>query len=233
LGLCWKLLTPPKPGKEQELETVERRLEHLWRQVDDASEDRRDRVLDIVRPQTEILEMQRRALSEQIDPCIVAGAPSLGIDPGAEAWLRDQKERWRELRIWPGTPPWPEFVAQYMAKFHGAYVVGASRDVMAIPRPEARVEVTGPYGLDASFFYALEDVDDELLDEAHRRHTAGQMLEFKDRLTTFLVEHEARLAGGDGKLLTGLIVCAANWLDYWGGNGFGFEPRIADDMTDD
>ena len=233
MSLYWKLLLPARAGQERELETVQREIDTLWNDYDDADEDDEPRLL----AEIEAAKQRRTALAQPPETLMrLAAAPRLGIDPRAEAWLREQREAFAESGAWTGTPPWDEFVAAYMTKAKGAFILQASNP-LAMPAIEAPTELTGPYGLDVSFLLALDNFDDELVSEAYDRHDAAAMLDYKDRLLVSIAD----VAGGepdeDSNLVIGLVVTTANWLAFWGEHGLGFEPIFdpsdEDDEADD
>lgn len=232
MALSWRLILPARPGQEREIETVRSRIEKLWDDFElaDAEDEAR------IEAEIETLQMRRRALSQPPETLMqLAGAPRLGIDPAAETWLRAQREDWAEAGTWNGTPPWEEFVAGYLDKHRGTYAISASR-LEAIPVPEAPIEVAGPYGLDVSYLESLEDIDPVLVSEAYESHDANAMLDYKERLLSLVAtELAVEPLVPDAKLVLGLAVCTANWLQFWGEHGIGFEPVHdgADDSDDE
>jgi hypothetical protein len=230
MELAWKLLLPARAGQERELETVHRRIDVLWEKFDDADEDEEPEIL----AEIERMKMQRQALSQSIElPMQLAGAPRLGIDPAAEAWLRRQRDAFAENGKWSGTPPWDDFVAAYVQRWKGGYILDASNP-LAVPWRSAPEDLAGPYAVDVSFLRMLDGLDQELIDEATTRHDAAAMLDYKERLLAAIapmaIEPELE---DDAKFVVGLIVSIANWLQFWAGHGFGFEPVNGDDATPD
>lgn len=226
MGLYWKLLPPARAGQERELEAVRQRAKLLRaarRDASDAAE------LARLAGELDVLETHRRALAQDDDAAMrAAAAPRLGIDPRAEAWLRDQREAFVEAGTWSGTPPWDAFVADYVRRGAGAYVIEASNP-LALPIPAAPVELTGPYGLDVSYLVHVGGFDDALVGEAFDDHDDAAMRDYESRLLASL----AALATDpdpdpDTKLFVGLVLATANWLAFWAGHGFAFAPIVDD-----
>lgn len=228
MSLYWKLLLPARAGHERELEQVQQQIDAKWSAYDDAGAQDEPRLLADI----DALKQQRGALSLPPETLMnIAGAPRLGIDPRAEAWLRAQRDAWAESGAWSGIPAWDDFVAAYMKKAHGAFILQAS-NVAAVPVIEAPTELTGPYGLDVSFLLALENFDEELVAEAYDRHDPAAMLAYKDRLLVAIADVAGGAPNEDSNLVLGLVVTTANWLAFWGERGLGLEP-IFDPSDDD
>lgn len=227
MSLYWKLLPPARAGHEQELESVQQEIDARWADYEDADAAGEPRLL------AEIDELKRKRAALALPPetmMNMASAPRLGIDPRAEAWLRGRREAFAESGAWSGTPAWDDFVAAYMKKAHGAFILQASNPA-AVPAVEAPTELAGPYGLDVSFLLALENFDEELVAEAYDRHDPAAMLDFKDRLLVSISEVARGEPDETSNLVIGLVVTTANWLAFWGEHGVGFEPVF--DAEDD
>ena len=220
MSLYWKLLLPARAGHESELATVQQQIDAKWNAYDDADADDEPALLADI----EALKKQRASLSLPSQTLMnIANAPRLGIDPRAEAWLRAQRDAWAESGAWSGTPAWDDFVAAYMKKAHGAFIVQASNPA-AVPVIEAPTELTGPYGLDVSFLLELENFDEELVAEAYDGHDSAAMLDYKDRLLVSIADVAGGTPDETSNMVIGLVVTTANWLAFWAEHGLGFEP---------
>lgn len=82
MSLYWKLLLPARAGQERELETVQRQIDALWNDYDDADEHDEPRLL----AEIEAAKQQRTALAQPPETLMrLAAAPRLGIDPAMPA----------------------------------------------------------------------------------------------------------------------------------------------------
>ena len=221
MGLDWHLTPPPLPTKEAAIARLDAQLAALWRRHDEAYDNDDDETRDKVMAEIERRLEQRSALFEKLDCAAVAGAPRIGVDPEALAFLRANEAVFRPHHHTEDLP-WDEHVAQLATKLHARYLTEASRDREALPMFPAGPSSTNRYDFRGQVMLELEPIlGKELLDEAGEPHDAAQCVDYAARIEQAISPHL------DDDKVERLVIAAqavAVWLRYWGERRMGFTP---------
>lgn len=216
MGLDWQLVSSaPRPGNEAAVSMIDATISALWASAVDGV------MYEWLSPQIDKLAEQRAALVEELDWHAIAGAPRVGIDPEALAFMLANEDIYRPYRR-ADDVPWPDALAGIMMKLHGKPVSEAARDRDALPMFAASAASTNRYDFRGQVIYELEPVlGRELAAEAAVPHSAPQCVDYAAR-----IEHAASRHVGTTKHEK-LVIAASGavaWLRYWGERKAGFWP---------
>jgi len=216
MGLDWHLVSPPLPGKESELAELDAEIAALWEQ-----EDGDDGGTDELYRQIDALQERRGALLDKLDCAAIAGAPRVGVDPEAVAFLLANETLFRP-HPGDGDLPWPDHVEQLAIRLHDRYLTEASRDRDALPRFPAGPVSSNRYDFRGQVMLELEPIlGEDLVLEAGEPHTAAGCIDYAARIERAISMHRE----DDG--VADLVEAARSvvvWLRYWGERRMGFSP---------
>jgi hypothetical protein len=209
MGLDWNPLPKPKPGREAEFEEVFAELERATaaRREDKATLDK------------------FRALSDQ--PFALMGAPRVGFDDAANAWLRERMTEIGRL----------DELDKAMEAMHGYCVLALLPPCDGFPRYSNHPfsNELERYAFRASFLKDVEDVlGPELSERAYKNMLANDLLVYGEQLlakaTAFAAERGvSHVADVDDlsydedsdESRAHLIFAAAKWCLFWARRGHG------------
>lgn len=219
MGLDWHLVSPLLPGKEHELAQLDEEIAALWEREDGEDEDEDER--EATHRQLEVLHARRSELFEHLDCAAIAGAPRVGVDSEAIAFLVANETTFRPQRS-DGDLPWPDHVAQLAPKLHNRYLVEASHDRDALPMFPAGLVSGNRYDFRGDVMLELEPIlGTELVYEAGEPHTAAECIDYAARIEQAIIGHL------DDHRVEPLVIAARGvvvWLRYWGERRMGFSP---------
>ncbi len=230
MGLDWNPLARPKPGSEGE-------FERLLAEIDSGRAERGPGLLARMLPARKLTKAEiaeRRARFQQISepPFATMGAPRVGFDEAADAWLRKRLEENGKLAD----------LEEARRKMHGYHVL----DLLPPCDGFARYSNGGMYdGVDRCSFRAqfLDDVETiigPLHGRAYKRMTARELAVYADELYAVArkwaisagvahVEHDATAVDGtahedDPMWKADILFSAIRWCRFWAARGHGLEP---------
>lgn len=207
MGLDWLPLPKPKPGHESE-------FVRIFRELDDKSG-----------AEYEQLAGQLKAISDA--PFTLLGAPRVGFDDTADAWLRGQLERANRLAE----------LDQARTAMHGYYVLALLPPCDGFPHysNHAVSPNLDRYAFRAQF---LDDVEDdlgpELYDRAYKSMLPDEHLSYGEQLlaiaTRFARDHHVEAVEqvtvpsfdqASAEHRAHVLFAAAKWCLYWARRGHG------------
>lgn len=224
MGLDWNPIGKPKPGHEEEFETLFRLLGANssggnWLQKAKQLFHRFDRDA-----------ATKRWFEIQISPFFTVQAPQVGIDPRADEWA---KERYRE------NPPKDKTEVQFLKELKGYYVVALAPQCDGIPYysngPTGYVEL---YSFRAQFITndCKDVVGKDLLEKCYHSCLAPDLTslgaELRACANDYAFKHDVSYVESVRELdapenspesKAHILFAAAKWCEYWSSRGHGLE----------
>ena len=224
MGLDWNPIGKPKPGHEEEFETLFRllngnrmtgsfleRFKQLFHRFDREA-------------------ATKRWFEIQISPFVTVRAPQVGLDPQADEWAR---ARYRE------GPKKDKTEAQFLEELKGYYVVALAPPCDGIPYySNGAAGYVEPYSFRAQFITndCKDIIGSELLERCYHSclapGLAGLGTELRSRARDYAFKHgishveairELDAPEGSPESKAHILIAAAKWCEYWSSRGHGLE----------
>ncbi len=229
MGLDWNPMGKSKPGHEEE-------FERLFDLLKDGPPPRPS-LLSRLLGRTPKVDPQERWFEVQITPYETLGAPRVGRDNAAEAWLRQQYDEGKTAK-----KPWNKLLAE----MDGYYVLELLPSSDGLPHYSNSTFQGGPerYSFRAQFLKDCEDVvGSELFAEAWEHHLPEALAVFGSRLEAAAASYAGRNGVADriGEhevdyteeeesrfpdtpvAQAHIVASAARWCLFWSHRGHGQE----------
>lgn len=162
--------------------------------------------------------LTQRLIEISIPASAFLTCPRVGIDEEATEWFREREYESNRKEIEDYDPP-PEFVKfwrrtfkECLSDFEGQPVIELAKERSALPKYRAS---SGPLDFGGGFVGKLQGLPDDLAQRAYQDHPAAEALDYAALL------HEQLCITGDENSAD-ILRNAVQWLEFWGGNGFGF-----------
>jgi len=229
VGLDWNPLARPKPGAEAEFDRL---LAALVAGTVERGPGLFARMLP-PRKLTKAELTERRARFQEISepPFATLGAPRVGFDEAADAWLRERLDKDGKLAEFEET----------QRKMHGYYVLALLPPCDGFPRYThgGMYEGVDRYSFRAKFLDDVETIiGSDLHAKAYTRMSARQLAAYADELDAEArpwaaragvahIEHatEAPASGEDDPASQAdILFSAIRWCRFWASRGHGLEP---------
>jgi len=225
MGLDWNPLGKPKSGFEQEFFDLLGQLTEPKAWLQPSPIPHRP-----IADGQDTKSLRQRLFSIQISPYETLGAPRVGRDPAADAWIRAQYGK---------APNRPPSIDDWVRQFQGYYAIALVPENDGLPFYSGQPLGGERWTFRAKFLEDCLDVLGEpLFNEAWLNHTPAQTADYGDRLMRLATEYaeatdthyvlssrrvnDAILADNASPAHKAhIIASAARWVAFWSSRGHG------------